>query len=82
MDILDQMEAWRKNARFISEQDFFSRMMFEIRTNRKEIERLREALQYYENPNRFESEWDEQFKCWVPNHDSGKIARAALKEKE
>jgi hypothetical protein len=45
MDIVDQMEAWRKNARFISEQDFFSRMMFEIRTNRNEIERLREALQ-------------------------------------
>ena len=45
MDILDQMEAWRKNARFISEQDFFSRMMFEIIKNRKEIERLREALQ-------------------------------------
>ena len=44
MDILDQMEAWRKNARFISEQDFFSRMMFEIIKNRKEIERLREAL--------------------------------------
>ena len=44
MDILDQMEAWRKNARFISEQDFFSRMMFEIITNRNEIERLREAL--------------------------------------
>lgn len=45
MDILDQMEAWRKNARFISEQDFFSRMMFEIVKNRKEIEQLREALQ-------------------------------------
>ena len=45
MDIVDQMEAWRKNARFISEQDFFSRMMFEIITNRNEIERLREALQ-------------------------------------
>lgn len=45
MDILDQMEAWRKNARFISEQDFFSRMIFEIVKNRKEIERLREALQ-------------------------------------
>jgi hypothetical protein len=42
MDILDQMEAWRKNARFISEQDFFSRMMFEIITNRNEIERLQE----------------------------------------
>lgn len=44
MDILDQMEAWRKNARFISEQDFFSRMMFEIIKNRKEIERLREGF--------------------------------------
>ena len=41
MDIVDQMEAWRKNARFISEQDFFSRMMFEIITNRNEIELLR-----------------------------------------
>lgn len=45
MDIVDQMEAWRKNARFISEQDFFSHMMFEIVKNRKEIERVREALQ-------------------------------------
>jgi hypothetical protein len=45
MDILDQMEAWRKNARFMSEQDFFSRMMFEIITNRNEIERLRDALE-------------------------------------
>lgn len=44
MDILDQMEAWRKNARFISEQDFFSRMMFEIVKNRKEIERLRNVV--------------------------------------
>ena len=45
MDILDQMDAWRKNARFISEQYFFSRMMFEIITNRNEIERLRDALE-------------------------------------
>lgn len=44
MEILDQMEAWRKNARFISEQDFFSRMMFEIVKNRKEIERLRNVV--------------------------------------
>ena len=44
MDILDQMEAWRKNARFISEQDFFSRMMSEIVKNRKEIERLRNVV--------------------------------------
>jgi hypothetical protein len=48
-DILDQMEAWRKNARFISEQDFFSRMIFEIVKTRKEIERLREALRKIAN---------------------------------
>lgn len=47
MDIVDQMEAWRKNARFISEQDFFSRMMFEIITNRNEIERLQRENERY-----------------------------------
>ena len=45
VDILDQMEAWRKDARLRSEQDFYSRMMLEIRNDRAEIKRLREALQ-------------------------------------
>lgn len=68
MDIVDQMEAWRKNARFISEQDFFSRMMFEIRTNRNEIERLRKALRKIA---------DEDKDCFPIQ-----TARDALKEKE
>ena len=72
MDILDQMEAWRKNARFISEQDFFSRMMFEIIKNRKEIERLRDSLE------RIACFCQEQCKM----NCAGWIASSALKEKE
>lgn len=68
MDILDQMEAWRKNARFISEQDFFSRMMFEIIKNRKEIERLRESLRRIANDKDGLDVWS--------------FAEDALKEKE
>lgn len=48
VDILDQMEAWRKDARLRSEQDFYSRMMLEIRNDRAEIKRLREALKKVE----------------------------------
>ncbi len=84
MDILDQMEAWRKNARFISEQDFFSRMMFEIIKNRKEIERLREALENVLSvqPIKGDEGSTDIIALAKALLEIDSIARAALKDKE
>ncbi len=84
MDILDQMEAWRKNARFMSEQDFFSRMMFEIIKNRKEIERLREALENVLSvqPIKGDDGSTDIIALAKALLEIDSIARAALKDKE
>lgn len=79
MDILDQMESWRKNARFISEQDFFSRMIFEIRTNRNEIERLREVVMLLVA---YDEHDEDIYKGAVMWDVLIEAAHAALKEKE
>ena len=72
MDIVERLRSvygWSQEAEWCAEAA-------------DEIERLRKALQFYADPNTWESEWDSQFKTWVPNHDSGLTARVALKEKE